>query len=157
MLESRKRLHIHEWLGTDYQLPEDWGHTSQSLLGSELSQWPPYTEVIAPCALRCTQAGVGRGRDLMKLKTTCFLFSTLLHVLLHPLLPLHHALSRKPGKNPTRLKGAKSCQSDPHPYLFWVKGYISDKSPCFSGMLEDPEATCATSGVRGTRTLCISP
>lgn len=100
--------------------------------------------------------GSGAGRDLMKLKTTCLLFSTLLHDLLHPLLPLLHAPSRKPGKNPTSLKGAKSCQSDPHPYLFWVKGCISDKSPCFSGMLEDPEATCATSGVRGTRTLCVS-
>lgn len=38
LLESRKRLHIHEWLGTDYQLLEDWGHTLQSLLGSVLSQ-----------------------------------------------------------------------------------------------------------------------
>lgn len=98
----------------------------------------PYTEAVALRALRCTRAGVSGGEDLMKLKTTlllqlCRLFCSI------RFFPFTMPSRGSLAKIPFSLKRAKSCQSDPHPYLSWVKGAFQPKAHAFLGCWKTPK------------------
>lgn len=82
----------------------------------------------------------GQRSDAGLLKTTCLLFSTLLHDLLHPLLPFFlHAPRGAWQKSHQPQVGLNLVNLTPHPYLFWVKGCISEPKPMLFWDAEDPK------------------